>query len=399
MSLSGIEPCSSFEDSTVNFEQTVNHKLFPYLAFLRTPLVGPRTFVRCFDNINQRGNLFFSDERTQKELGLNKQSIKACSQLAQALESKEKNEIIEGVYRDLRWEQQNQHHIVVFSDEAYPEQLRQLYDFPVVLYVKGNLELLKRKQLAMVGSRRPTKVGIMNAKAFSKSLVENDWVITSGLANGIDAFSHEGALSTNTESTIAVLAHGLDGIYPKRNQQLAARIINNGGALVSEFPTGVLPRAEFFPRRNRIISGLALGVLVVEAVCKSGSLITAYSALEQNREVFAIPGSIHNPLAKGCHELIKQGANLVQQLSDIQEHFHLEYMEDEKGKTQNKENKLDKNEQAIINVLESEEYTANEIAEFLQLPINLVSSSLTILEMKGLVCKGARGYIQVFTQV
>ncbi len=204
------------------------------------------------------------------------------------------------------------------DDPRYPPLLRQLADPPLLLYVLGKVEVLSDPQLAMVGSRNPTPPGRDNAVQFAKALTESGLTITSGLALGIDAAAHEGALA-GKGPTIAVAGTGVDRVYPSSHRELAHRIVAAGGALVSEFALGTPPMKHQFPRRNRIISGLSLGTLVVEAALSSGSLITARQAAEQGREVFAIPGSIHNPMAKGCHQLIRQGAKLVETAEHVLE--------------------------------------------------------------------------------
>ncbi|HKE93563.1 MAG TPA: DNA-processing protein DprA, partial [Povalibacter sp.] len=207
------------------------------------------------------------------------------------------------------------HHFIAANSIAYPRLLAELSDAPVGLYVRGNPELLAMPQLAMVGARNPTPPGAETAHSFAEHLARCGLSITSGLAVGIDAASHRGALAASG-TTIAVCGTGLDSHYPRNNAGLAEEIATRG-ALVSEFPPGTPPLKCNFPRRNRIISGLALGTLVVEAAVQSGSLITARLAAEQGREVFAIPGSIHNPMARGCHRLIRQGAKLVETADDI----------------------------------------------------------------------------------
>ena len=218
---------------------------------------------------------------------------------------------------ELAWLEEPDNHLLTHADLAYPPLLREITDAPLLLYVRGALAALAAPQLAVVGSRNPSRGGCDNARAFSEHLVRAGLGITSGLALGIDACAHEAALAAGG-TTIAVAGTGLDRVYPAAHRELAHRIAVHG-ALISEFPLGTPPRRENFPRRNRLISGLALGVLVVEAAQQSGSLITARLAADQGREVFAIPGSIHSPLARGCHVLIRQGAKLVETAQDILE--------------------------------------------------------------------------------
>ncbi|MDP2882859.1 MAG: DNA-processing protein DprA [Azonexus sp.] len=223
----------------------------------------------------------------------------------------------EEIERGIEWASQPGQHILTLADDAYPKTLLEIADPPSLLYVRGNPALLQKRGLAMVGSRNATPQGLQTAESFAKALAGNGLCIVSGLALGIDAAAHRGALAAGGD-TIAVIGTGADRIYPARNKELALAIVERG-AVISEFPLGTPSIAANFPRRNRIISGLARGVLVVEAALESGSLITARLAGEQGREVFAIPGSIHSPVARGCHKLIKQGAKLVETASDILE--------------------------------------------------------------------------------
>ncbi len=215
------------------------------------------------------------------------------------------------------WLQDPLNHIFTVADAEYPQSLLNTIDPPLILYVKGRSQLLNVNSLAIVGSRNATTQGIRNAEAFSRSISDAGLCIVSGMAHGIDAAAHLGGLEGDGGS-IAVVGTGLDKVYPAANRDLAHRLAQSG-AIISEFPLGTPPLASNFPRRNRIISGLSLGCLVVEASLQSGSLITARMALEQGREVFAIPGSIHSPQSKGCHALIKQGAKLVETAQDILE--------------------------------------------------------------------------------
>jgi DNA processing protein len=219
--------------------------------------------------------------------------------------------------KDFRWLGEKNNHLLTWQDAEYPRLLREIPDPPVVLFVCGDKALLNQPQIAIVGSRNPTRSGQENAHAFAAYLAQAGLGITSGLAIGIDACAHRGALESGGK-TIAVFGTGLDRVYPAQHRELAHQIASQG-ALISEFPLGSPPRREHFPRRNRIISGMSLGALVVEAALQSGSLITARLAADQGREVFAIPGSIHSPLARGCHALIRQGAKLVETAQDILE--------------------------------------------------------------------------------
>jgi DNA processing protein len=223
----------------------------------------------------------------------------------------------EKLERTRAWLRDPANQVLTLADRRYPQRLLEIPDPPPLLYVKGDPAWFSRPAFAIVGSRNATAQGRRDAAAFAETLSRQGWCIVSGLALGIDAAAHEGGLAGGGGS-IAVVGTGLDTVYPAAHRELAHRLAQ-GGALVSEFPLGTPPRGENFPRRNRLISGLARGLLVVEAGMKSGSLITARLAAEQGREVFALPGSIHSPLSKGCHYLIKQGAKLVESAQDILE--------------------------------------------------------------------------------
>ncbi|MEW6676951.1 MAG: DNA-processing protein DprA [Pseudomonadota bacterium] len=215
------------------------------------------------------------------------------------------------------WLAQAGNHFIPRTDTRYPSQLRDLPDAPGWLYLKGDPDWLARPMVAIVGSRNATQQGLRDAAAFAQAFSEAGLTVVSGLALGVDAAAHAGGLA-GIGSSVAVVGTGLDRVYPARNRDLAHRLAAQG-AIVSEFPLGTPPKTGNFPRRNRIISGLALGVLVIEAALESGSLITARQAAEQGRDVFAVPGSIHSALAKGCHRLIKQGAKLVESAQDVLE--------------------------------------------------------------------------------
>ena len=221
----------------------------------------------------------------------------------------------EAIAPTLEWLQQENNHLITLADDSYPRALLEISDPPPLIYAKGHLQWLNAHSIAVVGSRNASPQGEKNAEDFAQALSHQGFCIVSGLALGIDGAAHRGALKANG-ATIAVVGTGLDIVYPARHRELAHQIVERG-VIISEFPLGTPSRAQNFPRRNRIISGLGLGCLVVEANVQSGSLITARLAAEQGREVFAIPGSIHSPLSKGCHQLIKQGAKLVDSIQDI----------------------------------------------------------------------------------
>ena len=221
----------------------------------------------------------------------------------------------------LAWLAIDSHHLLTLDHPAYPPLLRTIADPPVLLYAIGNVALLCAPSIAIVGSRNASVQGVANARAFAQELSGAGLGIVSGMALGIDAAAHEGGLC-GPGSTIAVVGTGADRVYPRRNRELAHRIAQQG-CVVSEYPLGIGPLAGNFPRRNRIISGLSCAVLVVEAAAGSGSLITANTANDQGRDIFAIPGSIHAPLSKGCHKLIKAGAKLVETAADVLDELHM----------------------------------------------------------------------------
>lgn len=304
---------------------------------------------------------------------------------------------------------QCQSSLVAFDDELYPPQLKQIYDPPLVLFVQGNKALLCEHQLAIVGSRSASIGGREAAFTFAQQIVEQGLVVTSGLALGIDASAHKGALVYD-KATIAVVATGLDTIYPARHKLLAQQIIQQNGAIISEFLPGTKAKAGHFPKRNRLISGLSKGVLVVEAEIKSGSLITARCAIEQNREVLAMPGSINNLQAKGCHWLIKQGAKLIEDVADIMEELSLDVETGLhlKGRITNqqqprlnlpKEDK--KNPQkdlcndALLASVGFEVTPVDRVVSRSKLPIEEVLTRLTMLELSGLVSAVPGGYLKV----
>jgi len=289
--------------------------LADWLRLEQTAGVGLDTARRLLAAFGLPANIFSSSVAVLDNVVPNK--------IARALLSPLSDQTEKRIERTLAWVQQPGNRVLTLADRDYPPALLDIADPPLILYVKGRVELLARPSLAVVGSRNATTQGSTNAERFSEILSQHGLTIISGLALGIDSAAHLGALrglenSLDGGSTVAVIGTGADIVYPARNRGLAHQIAD-AGCIVSEYPLGMPGIAANFPRRNRIISGLASGVLVVEAAARSGSLITARMAAEQGRDVFAIPGSIHSPLSKGCHHLIKLGAKLVESAQDILE--------------------------------------------------------------------------------
>lgn len=348
-----------------------------WLALLRVPGIGGQTLMRLLEHF-ELDRIFTGSTANLRALGFSDRVISG-------LQSPDWN-LVE---QDLLWLSQPDNHVLTLYQPAYPQQLREISNPPPVLFVKGNVELLSQRQLAIVGSRNPSSLGTKTAIEFAEILAAAGLIITSGLALGIDAASHQGALNVNGR-TIAVAGTGLDRVYPACHKQLATRIVEHG-ALVSEFPPGTLAKASHFPRRNRIISGLCLGLLVVEAAQQSGSLITAQLALEQNREVFAIPGSIHNPLARGCNALIRQGAKLVETVQDIFEELG-EYNQTINVFSSQSENlELDLEQQNLLNLINFNPTTVDTLVQDSGWTVDEVSSVLLVLELKGCIAAAAGG--------
>lgn len=284
--------------------------------------------------------------------------------------------------------------LLAFGDDDYPELLLQLNDPPRQLYIRGNRDALHLPSLAIVGSRNPTAGGERNAFEFARHLAGCGFCIVSGLAQGIDAAAHRGALAADAP-TVAFLGHGIDSIYPASNRELADKILESG-AIVSEYPPGTPPLRTYFPQRNRLISGLSLGTLVIEAARRSGSLITARLASEQGREVFALPGSIHNPLARGCHQLIRDGAKLVESADDIMAELgplaaHILQTTLESKPLEAVHENNDTEYVKLRNILGHDPVSIDELADRSGLTIDELSSMLLILELDGKIEKLSGG--------
>ncbi len=276
--------------------------------------------------------------------------------------------------------------VLTLDSETYPPQLREIYDPPVVLYVRGEIAARDKQAIAIVGTRQPSFYGRMITEDLAKKLAMRGFTIVSGMARGIDSAAHRGALSVKGR-TIAVLGCGIDQVYPPENAKLMKEIMDSG-AVVSEFPMGTQPDRGNFPRRNRIISGLSLGVVVVEAAKSSGSLITASCALEQGREVFAVPGKVDSPKSYGTHRLIKEGAKLVQDVDDVLEELNIEV--ESRGDSKRAPEDvlcpdLKEEERKVYELLSSDPCQIDVICGKVNLPVSKVSSILMMLEVKGLI--------------
>ncbi len=281
-----------------------------WLQLTQIPGLGPVTLKQLWQRFGSAEAILLASAHDLTELGLRRSIIDLLGRLNPLTVRDPAVAAIDA------WLTEPDHHLLTLDDPLYPDALQQIADPPPLLYLVGDAALLSVPQIALVGSRNASAQGLENGYSYGRYLSEHGLVPTSGLALGIDATAHTGGLD-GLGLTVAVLGTGVDRIYPARHRHLAQRIIAQGGVLVSELALGTAPLAQNFPKRNRIISGLSLGVVVVEAALKSGSLITARQALEQGREVFALPGSIHNPLSKGCHSLIRQGALLVDSAEQI----------------------------------------------------------------------------------
>lgn len=382
------------------------HPLFASLFLQRLPETGAGIYWRLLD-------AFGSAEKTLQAPLVHLQNIlkpAAYDSVKEFQKRTNPHPITQLVLADIeRIGDQSDIRLVKFEEADYPELLRQITNPPPFLFVRGNASCLSLPQIAIVGSRNPSTGGSENAERFAHYLARQGFAITSGLALGIDGAAHRGTLAA-WGKTIAVMGTAVDRIYPARHRALAQEIIEKGGALVSEFPLGTGSYSGNFPQRNRIISGLSLGTLVVEAALQSGSLITARQALEQNREVFAIPGSIHNPLAKGCHQLIRHGATLVESAQDILDQLNgllsFKWQEaqqkldlSEPKETRQPENNLQfdtpPETEFLLSAIGYDPVALDALVERTQLPVNQLITQLTLLELAGKIESLAGSYQRI----
>lgn len=349
-------------------------ELSSWIRLEQTPGVGSETARKLLGAFGPPENVFTASFSSLHDI--------VSERIARALTAPLNDEVQARIEKTIEWAQQPGNRVITLGDAAYPKTLLDIPDPPLMLYAKGRLELLASPALAVVGSRNATTQGIVNAENFSKTLSQSGLSIISGLALGIDTAAHRGGLQAYG-STVAVIGTGADIVYPARNRSLAHQIAAEG-CIISEYPLGTPPMAANFPRRNRIISGLARGVLVIEAAAQSGSLITARMAAEQGRDVLAIPGSIHSPLAKGCHLLIKQGAKLVESAQDVLEEIG-HYASHPEPSTMTSTPDCDPEAVRILNVLGFDPLAPDALAARCQIGIADLHAQLLTLELDGCI--------------
>ena len=370
------------------------HGFWIFLSCL--PKFGARRQQAILEQIPDFQQLLTHNAATLKALGLAAETIDALQAWRRQDSAHPVIASADGIYRDCL---RTGTAILTIADADYPEPLRHIHDGPLVLYVRGDRSLLGRDQIGIVGSRNATRAGLEHARSFAAALGQKGLLVTSGLALGVDGAAHAGALDAGFP-TVAVIGNGVDKPYPYRHRTLSERIAGEG-VIVSEYPPGTSAKAGHFPRRNRIISGLSRGILVVEAGLKSGSLITARLALEQGREVFAIPGSVHNPLARGCHHLIRQGAKLVETVDDICEELGGWWTSQNEGDSSSVIMKrpategLDSREIAVLEALGYDPQSTDDLCSVTGLPADQLMQSLLLLELQGLVDSAPGGFQRI----
>jgi DNA processing protein len=367
----------------------------PWLILTFASGLGPVRIKKLLQTFQTPEAIVNASKVTLEKFGLGEQTIAALKHPNQHW--------LEQTYR---WCEQPNHRIVLEQDADFPLRLKEISSTPPLLYIKGNAKLLNQPQIALVGSRNPSPMGEVLAKTFAMELSQSGLVITSGLALGIDAESHAGALEVQ-QYTIAVQGCGLQHIYPKRHQRLAEEIVEKQGAIISEFSPQTQPTSFNFPIRNRIIAGLTLGTLVIEASLKSGSLITARYAAEFGREVFAIPGTIRSSLSRGCHFLLKQGAKLVENVEDVLDELAPQFKQKatmagllteppQMSKNISTQG-LDKYCAKLLNYIDDQPISIDQLIALSGYDSKQVSSLLIFLELKGYICPSLSGYLRIKT--
>jgi DNA processing protein len=351
-----------------------------WLAFSLIPAIGPVRFSQLEAHFKDLGEAWRANPGEYLRAGLDDAAVKAITETRARINPE----------RELARMEKLGIKLITYHDSSYPGRLKEIHSRPALLFTRGELKKEDEWCVAVVGTRRSTMYGRQVADELSSELARNGITVVSGLAKGIDTVSHQAAINAGGR-TLAVLGGGLDNIYPAENRRLAEQVILHG-ALISEYPPSILPRPESFPRRNRIISGLSLGTLVIEAGESSGALITAQLALEQNREVFAVPGSILSANSIGTNKLIQEGAKLVAKVSDILEELNLKSVAHQADIKEAMPATAE--EQEILKHLGREPCHIDDICECSRLPARVISSSLATMELKGLVKQvGAMSYV------
>ncbi len=368
-----------------------------WLTIVNAPSIGGASLIKVIESLGGAAAVIAASARDLIRHGIPEEAADAITRPDQV-----------AIEKGLHWLSQPDHHLLCWDNDDYPALLRRINGPPAALFVDGDPGCLWQPQIAVIGSRNPTAGGLDHARDFAATLARQGMTITSGLASGIDSAAHSAAMDAGA-MTIAVNGTGLDIVYPANSRQLAKRV-RSQGAMISELPLGSPPKRQHFPSRNRIISGLSLAVLVIEAGLNSGTLITARKAAEQGRDVFALPGSLHNPMAKGCHRLIREGARLVETTADIMQELgpiaaqlQMEIRQrldqavagpnETDVKPQRRKNKLldDSDYRAVWEVLGYDPKPVDTIIEQSGLSAREVSSMLLMMELKGMVKKHANG--------
>jgi DNA processing protein len=352
--------------------------LYLWLLLTLTPKVGIVTIKKLIHHFGSIDNIYNQSQATLSQI--------VSSTVASLINSKVSTPEADNA---LKWMNEHDNNLIISIDNPlYPVELANIADPPNILFLKGNVELLKQNKFAVVGTRHPSTQGSNNALAFAKDLSNNGLVIVSGMASGIDRAAHLGALEGSSR-TIGVIGTGIDQIYPLSNKDLYQKVLEQDGLLISEFPLQTPPLINNFPRRNRIIAGLSLGLLVVESALDGGSMVSANMALEMGREVMAIPGSIHSPVSRGCHKLIKTGAKLIETSNDILEDLRI-------TPTTMAYNPVSE-QNPILDIMGFEPITIDKICSDLNIEFNDLCANLLELELNGKItnCGGGR-YQRVF---
>jgi len=379
--------------------------LFAWWTLSSTPGIGSIALNKIREQLPNCASLVEHSAQDLISMGL-KPELALTWQQTRDSSANQNPFVLAGWHKIQTWLQQEDCGILLPDDELYPNSLSTLREAPIFLFYRGNPQLLNQASIAIVGSRNPSHYGREQAFTIARQLVTSDWHVISGLAIGIDGEAHKGALNNSTGigcgKTIAILGSGLEAIYPKRHQALADHIVASGGVLLSEHLPDTKALAQNFPRRNRIVSGMSLGTLVIEAAYKSGSLITARLAVEQGREVFALPGAVSNPLSRGCHQLIKEGANLIENANDIINLLNSDLAVDMR-EAENQEDlftnsalpQLEGAAKIIYGALDVVPTAIDSLVNRTGLEVAEVAQQLILMELKGQVAQVPGGYVRL----